>query len=162
MAEPDRQHTGEDSGSRPGAGENTGDDGRADPRRPPRDAGPTGEGRQTIWLLTISPTIWAVHFLACYLTGAIYCAKVGVATGSLGWVPAAVAGYTAIALVGIGATAWIGWRRHEYGTAAVPHDFDTSADRHRFLGFATVLLSGLSGVAVAYVAVVAAFFRTCR
>ena len=76
--------------------------------------------------------------------------------------PAAVAVYTVLALVGIGVVGWIGWRRHGYGTGAVPHDFDTQADRHRFLGFATVLLSGLSAVAVLYVAAVAMFFRTCR
>lgn len=135
---------------------------RPDPRRPPPDEGETSESRQTLWLLAASPTIWAVHFLACYITAAIWCAKVGGATGSLGWVPTAVLTYTVVALVGIGVITAIGWRRHDYGTAAVPHDFDTRADRHRFLGFATVLLSGLSAVAVLYVAVVAAFFGSCR
>lgn len=127
-----------------------------------RDDGPASESRQTLWLLAAAPTIWAIHFLASYITAAIWCAKLGGPAGSLGWVPAAVGVYTAVALVGIGVVGGIGWRRHDYGTAAVPHDFDTRADRHRFLGFATVLLSGLSAVAVIYVAAVALFFRTCR
>lgn len=135
---------------------------RSDPRRPPPDDGPTSESRQTLWLLAASPTIWAVHFLACYITGAIWCAKAADPAGPIGWVPTAVAIYTAVALAAIGVVTRIGWRRHDYGTAAVPHDFDTRADRHRFLGFATVLLSALSAVAVIYVAVVAAFFGSCR
>lgn len=69
--------------------------------------------------------------------------------------------YTILALTGIGITGWRGYRRHDYGTAAVPHDFDTPADRHRFLGFATLLLSGLSFVAVIYAGMVAFYFRSC-
>lgn len=126
------------------------------------DGGPTSESRQTLWLLAASPTIWAGHFLACYITGAIWCAKVGGIAGGLGWVRWAVAGYSAVALAGIAVVGVIGWRRHEHGRATVPHDFDTREDRHRFLGFATVLLSGLSAVAVAYVAMVALFFTSCR
>lgn len=135
---------------------------RTDPRRPPTDDGATSESRQTLWLLVISPTIWAVHFLACYITAAIWCAKIASPVGELGWVPLAVAIYTGIALLGTGLVGWRGWRRHSYGTAATPHDFDTRADRHRFLGFATVLLSALSGVGVLYVAAVAIVFHTCR
>lgn len=129
---------------------------------PAPDAEPTGEDKQSLWLLAASPTIWAIHFLACYITAAVWCAKVGGATGSLGWVPAAVVIYSVVALGGIALTGWVGWRRHDLGTATVPHDFDTRSDRHRFLGFATVLLSGLSAVAVLYVAMVAAFFGSCR
>jgi hypothetical protein len=140
--------------------------GREDPRRPTPDDDPTAESRQTLWLLTISPTIWAVHFLASYITAAIWCAKLGApigsSTGPLGWVPWAVGIYTGIALLAIAIVGWIGWRRHTLGTATVPHDFDTPEDRHRFLGFATVLLSALSAVAVLYVGVVAVIFRTCR
>lgn len=135
---------------------------RTDPRRPPTDDGVTAESRQSLWMLAISPTIWAVHFLASYVTAAIWCAKAGSPAAGLGWVPLAVAIYTAVALLGIVVVGWRGWRRHSYGSASVPHDFDTRADRHRFLGFATVLLSALSGVGVVYVAAAAMIFRTCR
>ena len=37
-----------------------------------------------------------------------------------------------------------------HGNATLPHDDDTPEDRHRFLGFAALLLSALSAVAVIY------------
>ena len=135
---------------------------RPDSARNPPEDGETSESRQTLWLLGASPTIWAVHFLASYITAAIWCAKTGDPAGPIGWIPMAVAIYTGVALVGIGLVTRIGWRRHDYGTAAVPHDFDTRADRHRFLGFATLLLSLLSAISVIYVAGVAIFFGSCR
>lgn len=124
-----------------------------------RDA--THESNQTLWLLTISPTIWAVHFLACYLTAAIWCAKMG-RDSTLWNIRIAIAVYTAVALVGIAVTGWAGYRRHSFGASATPHDYDTPGDRHRFLGFATMLLSGLSALATIFSALVAAFMETCH
>src|SRR5690349_15854209 len=76
----------------------------------------THESNQSLWLLVISPTIWAGHFLASYVTAAIYCAKFALADGSLMPVRWAIAGYTIAALLGIAMTAWFGWRRQRYGT----------------------------------------------
>ncbi len=104
--------------------------------------------------------VWAVHFLACYLTAAIWCAKAG-RVAELAGVRVAVATSTLVALGAIVYVGAEGLRRHRLGTATVPHDFDTRESRHRFLGFATVLLSGLSAVAVVYVALPALFFRAC-
>lgn len=118
------------------------------------------ERTQSLWLLAVSPGIWTAHLLASYLTAAIWCAKAGRDAG-LGGVRIAIAGFTVAALAGILFTGWRGFRRHRLGSATVPHDFDTAADRHRFLGFATVLLSGLSVVAVLYVALPAIFFGSC-
>ncbi len=123
---------------------------------------PPPERRESLWILTVSPAIWAAHFLLCYLTAAVWCAKLAGRDASLGGVRWAVAVYTVIALAGILVTAWKGYLRHEHGTAAVPHDFDTPADRHRFLCFATLLLSGLSAVAVVYAALAAVFIGSCR
>lgn len=128
-------------------------------------AGSSGELReknQSLWLLAASPTLWAAHFLLSYVTGAVWCARVAGRAGVLGPVRWLVAGYTVLALGGIGLVAWLAWKRHRYGTATVPHDFDTPEDRTRFLGFSTLLLSGLSAVAVVYVALVAVFTETCR
>ena len=44
------------------------------------------------------PTIWAAHFLLCYVTAAIWCAKVAGPDGSLGGVRVAIAVYTVLAL----------------------------------------------------------------
>jgi hypothetical protein len=118
--------------------------------------------RHSLWLLTIGPTIWAAHLLLSYITAAVWCAKFVPASGSLDGVQTAVRCYTAVALIGIGVIAWEGFRRHRHGTEATTHDLDTRDDRHRFVGFATVLLSGLSAVGVIYAAVAAQYFDTCR
>jgi hypothetical protein len=123
---------------------------------------PPKEKKETLWLLTLSPVVWALHFLLCYVTAAIWCARVVERGDPLGGVRWAIAGYTVLALAGIAVTGWRGWLRHRHGTAAVPHDFDSPADRHRFLGFATLLLSGLSAVAVLYVALAVVFIGSCR
>lgn len=122
----------------------------------------TRESNQTLWLLAASPTIWAVHFLASYLTAAIWCAKVSGPDGPLGGARWAIAAYTAIALVGILVVGWIGFRRHTFGSSPLPHDFDSPEDRHRFLGFAALLLTGLSAVATIFVALAAVFIERCH
>ena len=122
----------------------------------------TAEKNQSLWLLTASPMIWAAHFLLCYITASIWCAKVVGAGGSLQSVRVAIAVYTVLALAGIGFLGWSGYRKHSFGNAALPHDDDTPEDRYRFLGFATLLLSALSAVAVIYAALVAVFIRSCH
>ncbi|MGH8636537.1 MAG: hypothetical protein ACREUZ_05315 [Burkholderiales bacterium] len=118
--------------------------------------------RGSLWMLTIAPTIWAAHLLLCYITAAIWCARFAPADGPLGGVHTAIMWYSAVALAGIATTGWEGLRRHSYGTEATTHDLDTAEDRHRFLGFATLLLSGLSAVGVIYAALAATYFETCR
>jgi hypothetical protein len=116
----------------------------------------------SLWLLTIAPTIWAAHLLLCYITAAIWCAKFVSQGGSLGSIRTAIMWYTAAALAGIAAIGWEGFRRHSYGTETTTHDLDSVEDRHRFLGFATLLLAGLSAVGVLYAALAATFFESCR
>jgi len=121
----------------------------------------TSEKNQSLWLLTAGPSMWAAHFVLSYATASIWCAKVVGPGGSLTTVRVAIAVYTALALVGIGIVGWIGYRRHRFGEGHVPHDADTPEDRHRFLGFSTLLLSALSAVAVLYAALIAVFFGRC-
>jgi hypothetical protein len=120
------------------------------------------EAKESLWLLTASPVIWAAHFLLCYATAAVWCAKVAGLGGPLDSVRLAIVVYTALALTAIGVIGWIGYRRHSFGQANLPHDDDTPEDRHRFLGFATLLLSALSAVAVVYAALIIFFFRSCH
>lgn len=122
----------------------------------------TRESNQTLWLLAGSPLVWAAHFLASYLTAAIWCEKVVGRGGSLFGARIAIVVYTVVAIVTIAAIGWNGFRRHAYGTATVPHDYDSPEDRHRFLGFATVLLSGVSIVATLFVALAAYYMETCN
>jgi hypothetical protein len=119
------------------------------------------EHRESLWLLTVSPAIWSAHFLLSYLTAAIWCAKAPALSTGLADVRLAIAAYTAAALLGIGATAWVGWRRQEkIGFDTGPGD--TAEDRHQFLAFATLILSGLSAVATIYVALAPVFIGDCR
>ncbi len=122
----------------------------------------THERNQSIWLLVVSPTIWAIHFFACYLTAAIWCAKYSGPDRSLGIVREAIGVYTVIAMIGIGLTGVIGYRRHNFQHATISHHRDTPEDRHRLLGFATLLLSGLSAIATLFVALAAYFTEKCH
>lgn len=120
------------------------------------------EEKETAWRLAMAPMLWGTYFLACYGTASIWCAKVAGPDGSLWGARAAIAAYTVIALAGIGIIGRAGLRRHRHGLETEPHDFDTPGDRHRFLGFATLLLAGLSAVATLYVAMAAIFVTDCR
>lgn len=119
--------------------------------------------RESLWMLTFGPLIWSVHFLLSYLTAAIYCAKF--------WRPGqdprtaiqlSVGTYTVVGLAGIVLILVRGYRQHRFGgPSSIPHQDPTAADRHRFLGFATMLLGGLSFVATVYTALAAAFVAEC-
>ena len=122
------------------------------------------ERDESLWALTVAPTIWAFHFLLSYVSASVWCAKAGQASTSIDGIRAAIALYTAVALVGIAASGLAGYRRHGrgHGLETTGHDFDSPEGRHRFLGFATVLLAGLSAVATIFTALPAVFIDTCR
>ena len=120
------------------------------------------ERKESLWLLIVSPTIWAAHFLLSYISAAIWCAKYAPRYGSLEPVRWAIALYTVVALIGIVLNGRSGLRRHRFGAESLPHDFDTPGDRHRFLGFATALLAAFSAVATVFAALVVIFFEDCR
>jgi hypothetical protein len=123
---------------------------------------PRPRDRYSLWLLTIAPTIWALHLLLCYITAAVWCAKFVAQGGALGGIRTAIAVYTIVALTCIAVIGVEGFRRHGYGTEASTHDLDSIEDRHRFVGFATLLLAGLSALGVLYAALAATYFETCR
>jgi hypothetical protein len=120
------------------------------------------EEHEHLFRLTAAPLLWAFHFLLSYCTAAIWCAKFAGTEGSLGNIRVAIALYTGVVLVGIAFVGWRGFQRHSFEGSTLPHDFDSAADRHRFLGFATLLLSGLSAVATLYVAMTAVFIENCH
>ena len=119
------------------------------------------EKNESLLLMVAGPTTWAAHFLLSYGTAAVWCAKVVGLGGSLATARMVIFFYSLVALVIVGAIGWIGKRRHSYGLAQLPHDDDTPEDRHRFLGFATLLLASLSGVAIIYEALVIVFIDRC-
>jgi hypothetical protein len=113
-------------------------------------------------MLAAGPSIWALHFLLSYATVAIWCSKIAGQEGPLGSARIAIGLYTGVALAAIAAIAWYGYWRHSYGSGGLPHDFDSPESRHRFLGFATLLLALLSAVATIYSALAAALIETCH
>ena len=120
------------------------------------------EEHEHLFILTAPPLLWTIHFLLSYCTAAIWCAKFVGTDGSLGNIRVAIAVYTGVALAGIAFVGWRGFQRHSFEGSTLPHDFDSAADRHRFLGFATLLLSGLSAIATLYVAMTAVFIESCH
>ncbi|MGH6914882.1 MAG: hypothetical protein ACREH3_14390 [Geminicoccales bacterium] len=127
-----------------------------------RSHDPSAPG-ESLWAMIVSPTIWAAHFLACYIVAAIFCAKADAPSADLGTVRMWVAGFTMLALAGIAVSGIQAFRLgHFMEGEAAPHDADTIQDRRRFLAYATLLLSGLSFVATLFVALPAVFVASCR
>jgi hypothetical protein len=120
------------------------------------------EENESVWMLVLAPSIWAVHFMASYLTAAIWCAKVAQPGESIATVRWAIAIYTIVAIALIFVVGRVGYLRHtSRSVAAGPHHTDTAEDRHSFMGFAMLLLSALSIVATIFVALVAVFVENC-
>jgi hypothetical protein len=123
---------------------------------------PLPEDHGYLWLLAAPPAIWAAHFLASYVTAAVWCARFAGRDGVVGGVSTAILWFTAVALGAIGFVGWGAYQRHTHEGKETPHHEDTPEDRHRFLGYATLLLSGLSAVATIFSALAASFFETCQ
>ena len=122
------------------------------------------EEASSLWLITLSPLVWAVHFVLCYGGAALYCARF--APEPLTAVPfmrVSIVGLTALALCIIGYVAWVSWRQWDF---LDDHDYEhakaVGEHRHEFLGHAAFLLSVMSGIAVLYVAMPAIFMETCQ
>ena len=120
------------------------------------------ERRERGWLIVVSPTVWAAHFLLCYVTAAVLCAKSSPGEAVFPTIRTAIVVFTIAAMAIIAAVGLAGLRRHRLGAAELPHDDDSPEDRHRFIGFSTFLLSGLSGVAVIYAALTVLFIGNCQ
>lgn len=120
------------------------------------------EKQQSLWRLVAAPALWAAHFMLCYITASVWCAKFTPGSGSFVTVRTAIFAYTVAALLLIARVAWSGWQRHTLGNTPPPHDADSAPSRHRFLGFATLLLSGLSAIAVVFQTLPALFIGSCQ
>lgn len=116
--------------------------------------------RNRLWWIVISPLVWSLHFLACYITTAIWCEKYA-ATGDPKTLFISVAVYTVAAVVAIGVVAWLSFQNFRQRDAPLPYDFDDPADRTRFLGFTAFLLSLLSLIATLFTALVFVMVRSC-
>ncbi len=117
---------------------------------------------ETLWTLFTAPTVWALHFVVCYATVAVFCARGIAAEVSFDTVRMALGLVTMLALAMIVLSAWLAWRQWGFGADDPPHDEATRNARTLFQGFATLLLSGLSFVAVLYMAIPMIFIAECQ
>ena len=121
--------------------------------------GPTP--KTTLWALFAPPTLWALHFLFCYVYAAIVCAFDGRAA-SLEGARFAIAVATVVALVLVGLCARTALREARIEGDPPPHNESTLEDRRRFVAVATLLLAALSFVAIVFTALPAVFIGDCR
>lgn len=112
----------------------------------------------TLWTLIVPPGVWAVHFIFCYLWVAVSCAKMGAFPR---FTVAFVIG-TAVALAIIVASGAIAWVQSRTPGDPPPHEAGTDVDRLRFIATSTLLLAGLSFVAVVFTAAPALMLTDCR
>ena len=116
---------------------------------------------ESLWTLFTAPVVWALHFLACYVGTAIFCEKSDFLGTDFNALRIAIGAATVIALVLIVVSAILAYRQWGFGTGDPPHDEPTRLDRLLFQGYATLLLSGLSFVAVIFTALPAVFVTGC-
>lgn len=116
---------------------------------------------ESLWTLFTAPAVWALHFLACYVAAAIFCEKPGFLGADFLTLRAAIAGLTLLSLAVIVVAAVLAWRQWGFGSVDPPHDDPTRRDRLLFQGYATLLLSGLSFIAVIFTALPALFITDC-
>jgi hypothetical protein len=114
-----------------------------------------------LWTLIVPPTVWALHFLFCYIYAAIRCAKAG-PLAPLADVRVLIMAATSLALLIVSTSAYVAWAQMGIEGDPPPHEESTSEDRHRFLATAKLLLAGLSFVAIVYTAIPAFIFANCQ
>ena len=116
---------------------------------------------ETLWTLFTAPVVWAIHFLLCYVVTAIFCEKPWFLGLDFDGLRVAIGVLTVLALGMIVLSDALAWRQWGVGTGDPPHDDPTRSDRLLFQGYATLLLSGLSFVAVVFTALPALFLAEC-
>ncbi|NWJ27551.1 hypothetical protein [Rhizobium sp. RM] len=117
---------------------------------------------ETLWTLFTAPVVWGLHFLVCYVLAAIFCAKRLPVSFSFDGLRIGLVIFTVAALLMIVMSAWLAWRQWGFGADDPPHDEPTRSSRTLFQGFATLLLSGLSFVAVIFTAIPLLFLAECQ
>ncbi len=115
-----------------------------------------------LWRVILSPVIWAVHFLLCYVGTAVWCAKAGreASADPARWM---IGIATVLALLGIGLITLSLWRVRARSLTDDDFEFEHNSpeERHRFLSHVALMLCLLSAIGVLYVALPALMVSTC-
>ena len=118
------------------------------------------EKHDSLWWVAAAPGIWGLHFVACYGTAAVWCAKHGVGA-SLSGARIVIAVVTLLALLASAGVAVRGYRSYRLPGPQPRTDADSVEARHRFIGFTLLSLSGLAALAIVYEALAAVFIGSC-
>ncbi|SFB85927.1 hypothetical protein [Tropicimonas isoalkanivorans] len=117
------------------------------------------EEAESLFRITFAPVIWAAHFLLCYCTLAVVCAK----GGDPDFWRTALVGLTLVALLAITWTGWRAWRQWDaHNTGDYANARGEDEDRHQFLGQAALLLAIISAIGVIYTALPLVLVEGCR
>jgi hypothetical protein len=122
----------------------------------------TGHGTD-LWRVIAAPIVWALHFLFCYVYGAVYCAKAG-RNAPLDQPTIVVVAATLVALALISFSTLQIWRVRARSLTDNDFEFEhnTPEERHRFLSHVALMLCVLSAVAVLYVTIPMLYLTSCR
>ena len=120
------------------------------------------ERADSLWMLIVAPTLWAAHFLLCYIATAVVCAGAADPAAPVESLRLGIAVVTGIAVLLILLVGWRAWRQWDYlDDKDYEHDLAREEDRHEFLGHAAFLLAVVSLIGVVYQALPALFIGSC-
>lgn len=117
--------------------------------------------KSSLWMLIVPPTVWALHFLFSYVYAAVRCAKSG-PVEVMADIRSGIAVASVVALLLVAAFGYIAWSQSRVQGDLPPYQDSTDEDRLRFLAVSTLLLAGLSFVAILFTALPAFVFEDCR
>jgi hypothetical protein len=119
----------------------------------------TASGSEPLWVPVVAPSIWSLHFMLCYATAAVWCGRFSPPPSP--GIRTLVAVFTVGALAAIALFFHHGFSRLRYRLPMRPLDDDTPGDREQFVAFTTMLLAGMSLVAVVFEAIAIAVVNRC-
>ncbi|MDO9106982.1 MAG: hypothetical protein Q7U57_18745 [Methylovulum sp.] len=116
--------------------------------------------KSSLWMLVVPPTVWALHFLFSYVYTAVRCAKSG-SVEAIVDIRTGITVATVVALLLVAASGYVAWTQSRIDGDLRPYQDSTDEDRLHFLAAATLLLAGLSFVAILFTAIPAFIFEDC-
>ena len=124
-------------------------------------------GPDSIWGLALPAIVWSAHFLWCYVVNAVLCAggvggDVALGLAAIQWNILAATLVLGAVLLGSLLTAIARLRAPDLGEKDADMSDDSLAAQRLFLARSTAAIALVSLLAMAYVAMPAFFFDTCR
>lgn len=121
-----------------------------------------GKTQDNLWTLIAAPTIWGFHFLFSYFLAAYRCAPNADPFQEIGGTRLAIGVVTLISLGLIALIVRRSWREWRVDGGGFRNNQNSPEARERFLEFSTLLLAGLSFVAVIFETMPVLLIGDCR